>query len=46
MEDYFYQLLSVHAISHVWQTEVDTSQSLVHEPSSSEVDITIEKRER
>jgi hypothetical protein len=46
MEDYFCQLLTEHAISHVRQTEVHTAQLLVHEPSSSEVNITTEKWER
>jgi hypothetical protein len=43
---YFCQLLNVHRINNVRQTETDTSEPLVTEPSSFEVETAIEKLER
>jgi hypothetical protein len=41
-KNYFCQLLNVHGVN-VRQTEIHTAESLVPEPSSSEVEIAIEK---
>ena len=41
--DYFSQLLNVHGVHDVRQTEIHTAEPLVHEPSSFEVDLAIEK---
>jgi hypothetical protein len=43
---YFCQLLNVHGINDVRQTEVHTAESLVPEPSSFEVKIATEKLKR
>jgi hypothetical protein len=43
---YFCQLLNVHGVKHVRQTKIHTAESLVPEPSSSEVEIAIEKLKR
>jgi hypothetical protein len=40
------QLLSVHAVNNVRQTEVHTPQPLVPEPSASEVEMATEKLKR
>jgi hypothetical protein len=45
-KNYFCQLLNVHAVNDVRQTEIHTAEPLVPEPSSSEVEIAIEKLER
>jgi hypothetical protein len=39
----FSQLLNVHGVNDVRQTEIHTAKPLVPEPSSSEADIAIEK---
>jgi hypothetical protein len=39
----FSQLLNVHGVNDVRQTEIYTAESLVHEPSASEVELVIEK---
>jgi hypothetical protein len=44
--NYFCQLLNVHEINDVRQTEIHTSEPLVPKPSSFEVKIAIEKLER
>ena len=41
--DYFSQLLNVHGVHDVRQTETHTTEPLVPEPSAVEVDLTIEK---
>ena len=41
--DYFSQLLNVHGIHDVRQTETHTAKPLVPEPSAFEVDLAIEK---
>ena len=41
--DYFSQLLNVHGVHDVRQTETDTAEALVPEPSAFEVDLAIEK---
>jgi hypothetical protein len=45
-KDYFCQLLNVHGVKDVRQTEIRTAEPLVPEPSSSEVKIAIEKLKR
>jgi hypothetical protein len=45
-KNYFCQLLNVHGVNNVRQTEIHTAESLVPEPSSSEVEIAIEKLKR
>jgi hypothetical protein len=45
-KNYFCQLLNVHGVKDVRQTEIHTAEPLVPEPSSSEVEITIEKFKR
>jgi hypothetical protein len=45
-KNYFCQLLNVHGVNDVRQTEIHTAEPLVLEPSSSEVDISIEKLKR
>jgi hypothetical protein len=45
-KNYFCQLLNVHGVNDVWQTEIHTAEPLVPEPSSSEVEIAIEKLKR
>jgi hypothetical protein len=46
VEELLCQLLNVHGVKDVRQTEIHTAESLVPEPSSSEVEIAIEKLER
>ena len=41
--DYFSQLLNVHGVHDVRQTETHTAEPLVPEPSAFEVDLAIEK---
>ena len=41
--DYFSQLLNVHGVNDVRQTETHTAEPLVPEPSAFEVDLAIEK---
>jgi hypothetical protein len=42
-KNYFCQLLNVHGVNDVRQTEIHTAELLVPEHSSSEVEIAIEK---
>jgi hypothetical protein len=44
--NYFCQLLNVHGVNDVRQTEIHTTEPLVPEPSSSEYEIAIEKLKR
>ena len=44
--NYFSQLLNVNWVNDVRQTEIHTAEPLVHEPSSSEVEFTIEKTKK
>jgi hypothetical protein len=46
MEDYFCQVLNVHGVNDVRQTEMHTDEPLATEPSSFEVEIAIEKPKR
>ena len=41
--NYFSQLLSVHGVHDVMQTETHTAEPLVPEPSAFEVELVIEK---
>jgi hypothetical protein len=41
--NYFSQLLNVHQVNDVRQTEIHTTEPLVPEPSAFEVDMAIEK---
>ena len=41
--DYFFQLLNVHGVHDVRQTETHTAEPLVPQPSAFEVDLAIEK---
>jgi hypothetical protein len=45
-KNYFCQLLNVHGVNDVRQTEIHTAEPLVPEPSSSEVEIAVEKLKR
>jgi hypothetical protein len=45
-KNYFCQLLNVHGVNDVRQTEIHTAEPLVPEPSSSEVHVAIEKLKR
>jgi hypothetical protein len=45
-KNYFCQLFNVHGVNDVRQTEIHTAQSLVPEPSSSQVEIDIGKLRR
>jgi hypothetical protein len=45
-KNYFCQLLNVHEVKDVRQTKIHTAEPLVPEPSSSEVEIAIEKLKR
>jgi hypothetical protein len=45
-KNYFCQLLNVHGVNDVRQTEIHTAEPLVPEPNSSEVEIAIEKLKR
>jgi len=40
---YFSQLLKVHGVNNVRQTELHTAEPLVHEPSAFEFELAIEK---
>jgi hypothetical protein len=42
-KNYFCQLLNVHGVNDIRQTEIHTAEPLVPEPSSTEVEIAIEK---
>jgi hypothetical protein len=42
-KNYFCQLLNVHGVNDVRQTEIHTAEQLVHEPSSFAVEIAIGK---
>jgi hypothetical protein len=44
--NYFCQILNVHGVNDVKQTEIHTAEPLVPEPSSSEVETAIEKLKR
>jgi len=41
--NYFSQILNVHGVNNVRQTEIHTAEPLVPEPSASEVELAIEK---
>ena len=41
--NYFFQLLNVHGVNYVRQTEIQTTEPLVPEPSTFEVELAIEK---
>jgi len=41
--NHFSQLLNVHGVTNVRQTEIHTAEPLVPEPSASEVELAIEK---
>ena len=41
--NYFSQLLNVHGVNDVRQTEIHTTESLVPEPSAFEIELAIEK---
>jgi hypothetical protein len=45
-KNYFSQLLKVHMVSDVRQTEIHTAKQLVPDPSPFEVEIAIEKLKR
>jgi hypothetical protein len=45
-KNYFCQLLNVHGVGSVRQTEMHTAESLVSEPNVSEVDVAIRKLKR
>jgi hypothetical protein len=45
-KNYFCQLLNVHGVKDVRQTEIHTAEPFVPEPSSSEVESAIEKLKR
>jgi hypothetical protein len=45
-KNYLCQLLNVHGVSDVRQTEMYTAEPLVPEPSSFEAEIVIEKRKK
>jgi hypothetical protein len=42
-KNYFCQLLNIHRVNDVRQTEIHTAEPLVSEPSSFEVETSIEK---
>ena len=44
--NHFSQLLNVRGIDYVRQTEIHTAESLLHEPSAFEVEVTTEKLKR
>jgi hypothetical protein len=44
--NHFFQLLNVHGVNDVKQTEVQTAEPLVPEPNDSEVEMAIEKLKR
>jgi hypothetical protein len=41
--NYFSQLLNVHVVNDVGQTEIHTAETLVPEPSASEFELAVEK---
>jgi hypothetical protein len=41
--NYFFQLLNVHGVNDVWQTEIHIAEPLVPEPRASEVELAVEK---
>ena len=43
---YFSKLLNVHGVNDVRQTEINTEEQLVPQPSACEVELDIEKQER
>jgi len=43
---HFSQLLNIHGVNYVRQTEIHTAEPLVPEPSAFEVEMTIEKLKR
>jgi hypothetical protein len=45
-KNYFCQLVNIHGVNDVRQTEIRTAEPLVPEPSTSEVDIAIKKLKR
>jgi hypothetical protein len=45
-KNYFCKLLNAHGVNDVRQTEIHTAEPLMTEPSSSEVEIAIEKLKR
>jgi hypothetical protein len=45
-KNYFCQLLNVHGVNDVRQTEINTAETLVPEPSSSEVEVRVIKARR
>jgi hypothetical protein len=45
-KNYFYQLLNIHGVNDVRQTDIHTAEPLVPEPSSFEVEIAIGKLKR
>ena len=42
-KDYFSQMFNVHGVKDVGQTEIHTAEPLVLDPSSSEIELAIEK---
>ena len=44
--NYFYQLLNVHVVNYVRQTDIRTAKPLVPEPSAFDVEMAIEKLKR
>jgi hypothetical protein len=44
--NHFSQLLNIHGVNDVWQTEVHTAEPLVPKPSAFEVEMVIEKLKR
>jgi hypothetical protein len=40
-KNYFCQLLYIHEVNDVWQTEIHTTEALVPQPNSFEVEIAI-----
>jgi len=44
--NHFSQLLNVHGVNDVWQTEIHTAGPLVPETSAFEVEMAIEKLKR
>ena len=41
--NHFYQLLNMHGVNDVRQTEIHTAEPLVPEPSTFEIELAIEK---
>jgi len=44
--NYFSQLLDVHGVNYVWQSEIHTAKRLVPEPSATEAEMAAEKIKR